>query len=284
MIQITKDIKIGIIGLGMVGSQVKKWFILKNHQIFSYDKFLKIGSLKDIDKTEIIFFCLPTPYNKKEHKGVDISVFEQIIKFFKKPKIFIIKSTIPIGVTDFLQKKFKKHYFFHNPEFLTETTAWKDFSNPFFQLLGFTKKSKKIAKEILEILPSAKISKIIPASESELFKLARNAFFANKVIFANEIYELCKKMDIDYENFRVIMEEELKNGKERANHFKIFHKGYRGFGGKCLPKDLKILIKTFKSKKLKPELFEIIDKINNQLLKKQNLIKKLKSNWLNNIQ
>lgn len=274
--------KIGVVGVGMVGRQIERWFKSKDHQVFSYDKYQKIGTLKDIEDAQIIFLCLPTPHSRKSKIGVDFSVFDKTIEFFKKPKIFVIKSTIPPGTTDRFQKKFKNHYFFHNPEFLTESTAWHDFSKPALQLVGFTKKSEKKAGDILKILPRAKFSKILPAIETEIFKFARNAFFANKVIFANHVYDLCENLFADYKNIKEIMEEELRSGKERANHFKVIHKGYRGFGGKCLPKDLKTFIKIFESEKLNPELFKTIDKINDNILKKQNLKKTLNVQWLNN--
>lgn len=274
--------KIGVVGVGMVGKQIKKWFKSKNHRVFSYDRYQKIGTLTDIDNAQIIFLCLPTPHSRKNKIGVDFSVFNETIKFFKKPKVFIIKSTVPPGATDGFQKKFKKHYFFHNPEFLTESTAWQDFSKPAMQLVGFTQKNKKTAENILKILPKAKFSKILPATEAEIFKFARNAFFAVKVIFANQIYDMCGKLGADYENLKEIMEEELKLGKERSSHFEIIHKGYRGFGGKCLPKDLKTFIKIFEAEKLNPELLKTIDKINESLLKKQKLKKTLNAQWLNN--
>lgn len=270
---------IGVVGFGIVGSQVVRWFKLKNHHVFIYDKFKKIGQLKDLDNAQIIFLCLPTPLAKNQKTGVNLSVLKKIISLFKAPKIFIIKSTVPPGTTEELQKIFAGHYFFHNPEFLTETSAWKDFSRPILQIIGYTQKSKNLGKAILKILPRAQYSSILSATAAEIFKYSRNAFFATKVIFANQIYDLCKAFNIDYEDIKKLMSEEPWIG---SNHLQIIHKGYRGFGGKCLPKDLKTFIKVYKSKKLKPEFFEIINEINNQLLKKQKLTKTLQKFWLNN--
>lgn len=280
MIKITKDTKIGIIGLGMVGTQIERWFRPKKRPVFVYDKFKKIGSLENLNSACIIFLCLPTPHIRGSKLGVNFSEFEKVIKFFKKQKIFVIKSTVPPGTTDYLQKRFKYHYFFHNPEFLTESRAWREFSKPNLQLIGYAKKSKKLAENILDILPKAKYSDVMPAVATEIFKFARNAFFSVKVIFANQVYDLCRSFKINYEDIKKAMAAEPWMGT--GQHLEVIHKGYRGFGGKCLPKDLKTLIKVFKSQKLKPELFETADKINEEILEKQKLTERLKKQWLNN--
>jgi len=272
---------IGIVGLGMVGGQAQRWFKSKKFKTIGYDKFKDggIGKLKDLMPADIIFLCLPTPHKDDHHGGVDLSDFEKIISLFKEQKIFVIKSTVPIGATESLQKKFKNHYFFHNPEFLTENTAWKDFSKPILQIIGYTPKSKNLAKNILDILPQAKETAAISATSSEIFKFVRNAFFAMKVVFANQVYDLCEACCIDYDQVKDLMLSEPWIG---GQHLEVVHKGYRGFGGKCLPKDLKTLIKFFKFKGVKPELFETVDRINHNLLNKQNLNETLKNLWLNN--
>ncbi|MEK7646858.1 MAG: hypothetical protein AAB378_00605 [Patescibacteria group bacterium] len=271
---------IGIVGLGMVGMQVQRWFKLKNHKIFTYDKFKASDFREDVDRARIIFLCLPTPYSNKEKSGVDLSVFKEMIRFFKQPKLFVVKSTVPVGTTEKLQTLFPRHYFMHNPELLTETTAWQDFSKPALQLIGCTQKSRPLVSHVLKILPSAKYAKIMSATAAEIFKYSRNAFFATKVIFANQIYDLCQAYNVDY---KIIQEALAAEPWIGSNHLHVIHKKYRGFGGKCLPKDLKTLIKVFQYKKIKPELFKAVDKINSELLKKQKLEKTLNKFWLRNI-
>ncbi|RJQ32487.1 UDP-glucose/GDP-mannose dehydrogenase family protein [Candidatus Parcubacteria bacterium] len=270
---------IGIAGLGMVGGQAQKWFKSKRLKTFGYDKFKNIGKAEDLLPADMIFLCLPTPHKENHKGGVDLSSFKEIISLFSEPKIFVIKSTIPIGSTEELQKEFSEHYFFHSPEFLTEATAWKDFSKPIFQIIGCTEKSKKLAKSVLKILPPAKEVVTIPSSASEIFKFVRNAFFAVKVIFANQVYDLCEASCVDYDQVKDLMLSEPWIG---GHHLEVIHKGYRGFGGKCLPKDLKTLIKFFKYKGIKPELFEAVDKINHKLIADQKLEDTLKTLWLNN--
>lgn len=272
--------KIGIIGLGMVGGVIYRWFKEKKYQVFGYDKFKKVGTLKEVEGAKIIFLCLPTPYDKE--KGYDLSSLIENLEYFKNKdsKIFVIKSTVLPGTTDYFQKKYKRHYFLFSPEFLSEATAEKDFRKPFLQVVGYTQKTKKLAQKILKILPKAKILNIITeAKAAEIFKLVRNAFFSTKVIFSNIVFDLCQKLDVDYEEVKMLMKTDPWIG---GIHFEIFHKGKRGFGGKCLPKDLLALIWCYKKLKLKPKLFEVVWKENFNLLKKQKLLKKLFRDWLQN--
>ena len=131
----------------------------------------------------------------------------------------------------------------------------------------------------MEILPKARYSSAMPATASEIFKFARNCFFATKVIFANNVYDLCKSHRVDYEDIKRAMLEDPWIG---GHHLEVEHKDYRGFGGKCLPKDLKTFIKTFKSQKVDGGLFEAVDRSNERLLRKQNLTITLRKYWLNN--
>ncbi len=269
--------KIGIIGIGYVGGVVKEWFQRNKYQLFLYDKYKNIGSIEEVNKAEIIFICLPTPYLPK--KGYDDSaIFENLSKL-KGKKIIVIKSTVLPGTTEKFQKLFPQHKILFNPEFLREKYALEDFFKPSLQLIGYTQKSKNVSKKILSLLPKAPYSKIVEAKIAELAKISVNNFLALKVTFANQIYDLTKKLKINYDDLREILENEPRLGK---THFDVFHGGYRGFGGKCLPKELKATLTLYKNLGLKAELFQTIDKINFNLLKNQGLLRKLKQDWLNN--
>jgi len=272
--------KIGIAGLGMVGDQVRRWFEMKGFVVSAYDKFKNIGKEEDLYTSDVVFLCLPTPHNKNSKNGVDISVFKKFVKKFENGKIFVIKSTVPPGTTEILQEECPEYLFLHSPEFLTEATAWKDFSKPIFQILGYTEKSKVVAKRILDILPKGKLNKIMRSSESEIFKFTRNAFFAVKVTFANQIYDICEAFGADYDVIKKLM---LADPWIGGHHLEVIHKGYRGFGGKCLPKDLKTFIKVFEISKLNPELLRAADSLNDKILKKQGLSGTLKKYWLGNM-
>lgn len=259
-----KKIKIGIIGIGYVGGAVKNWFQKQRYPLFLYDKYKKIGSIEEVNRADVVFICVPTPYHKKT--GYDDSAVLESLKNLSGSKIVVIKSTILPGSTEKFQKKFPQHKIIFNPEFLVAKTAKKDFLNPKRQIIGFTQKSKKVAKKILDILPKAPYQKIIPASEAEMAKYFGNAFLASKVIFANQIYDLCQKLKIDYDIVKEVASYDPRIG---PSHLEIFHDGYRGYSGGCFPKDVKALLQLAKKQKINLEFLKTMDKINDGLISQQ---------------
>ena len=262
-----KNLKVGIIGVGMVGGTLLRWFKKKKIKTFLYDKGKKLGSPQEVNKAEIIFICVPTPFKKEE--GCDLSYLKEAISYIKGKKIVVIKSTVLPGTTEMFQKKFPNFKFLFNPEFLSEATADEDFQHPDRQIVGYTQKSKKIAKEILKLLPKAPFERIIPATEAEMVKYFNNTFNAVKVIFANQMYDLCQAIGIDYN--RVMECAAASKFIRTQDHLHIFHKGYRGYGGKCLPKDIKALIRFGELKGVDLKLLKITEKINQKLMKEQGI-------------
>lgn len=255
--------KIGIIGLGYVGKAVKYWFEKQKFSIFFYDKYKKIGSIEEINEADIIFVCVPTPYLPKQ--GYKDSAVVESLKNIKPGKIVVIKSTILPGSTEKFQKKFPNLKIIFNPEFLTEKNALNDFLFPDRQIIGYTLKSKNTAKRILNILPPADFSLITTAREAEIAKYMANSFFALKVVFANEFYDLCKKLKANYHVVKEIVGADKRIGK---SHLEIFFDGYRGYGGSCLSKDVNSILQFAKRKKIKLNLLKVARETNQKLLKK----------------
>lgn len=263
----SKEIKIGIAGVGVVGSAVKNYFKTAGFEIFLYDKGKKLGSAEEINKADVVFVCVPTPYLK--NKGFDISYVKEVCKNLSGKKIVVIKSTVVPGTTEKMQKEFSQHKFLFNPEFLRESASAHDMKHPDRQIVGYTKKSRSVAKKILDILPSAPYKKIMIATEAEMVKYFSNTWLATKVIFANQMYDLCEKIKINYDNVADAAGADSRIGK---SHLKIFHGGYRGYSGKCFPKDIRALIEFAKKQKVDFKLHELVEKINNELMQTQNII------------
>lgn len=266
MKELPKDFKIGIIGVGMVGGALKEYFNKKNLKPFLYDNGKNLGSLEEINQADIIFICVPTPFNKE--KGFDLSFVEKACQNIKGEKIIVIKSTILPGTTEKLQEKYSQHKFLFSPEFLTEATAKQDMERPDRQILGYTKESRDIAENVLQILPSAPFKKIIPATEAEMVKYFSNTWFSTKVVFVSQIYKLCKKIGIDYEIVRECAAADKMVG---PSHLDVHHKGYFGYGGKCIPKDIRALIQLANEQGLDFRLHKTVEEINNQLMKEQGI-------------
>jgi len=255
-------IKVGIIGLGMVGEPIRRWFeeILgykRGKNLFCYDTDPKKDYFDDVNKADIIFVAVPTLSNPDG--GCNTSIVESAVNSIKDGKIVVIKSTIVPGTAERLQKKHKNKRIIFNPEFLTEAQAWIDFVSPDRQIVAPTSKSISDAYEVLSLLPKRHFirpwssdysKKSVHASEAELGKYASNIFGYIKVIFGNILADVCEAISlklkhegisakVDYENIRDIISADLRIGPSWLN---VEHGNYCGVGGYCFPKDLDAFI------------------------------------------
>src|SRR3990167_1756020 len=248
---------ISIIGVGMVGGTLNKWF----PEAKVFDKYKNIGTLEDATNADFVFICIWLTDNGRNQK--DLDTLDEIISRVPDGKVVVIKSTVIPGVTDYFQDKYPNKLFVFNPEFLSEATAQYDFEHPPAQLVGCTHQSIKVGQELLDMLPDAPIKAIISPRDAEMYKHARNSYLAMKVIFFNQIYDACQALGVDYETIRNIF---IQDPWIAATHTMIYHKGYRGFGtrevSKCLPKDTENLAEEVKTKGGNLELFELLLKLN----------------------
>lgn len=258
-----RRINIGIIGLGFVGGAVKHWFEQEKYPLFLYDKYKNIGSMREVNKADVIFICVPTPFVSENGRGFDDSAVWEVLPQIEGSKIIVIKSTVLPGSTKVFQEKFPQHKFLMNPEFLLANNAVNDFLNPDRQIVGCTKESRGEAGKIMIILPPAPFQEVTTASEAEMIKYTGNVFLSVRVIFANQIYDICQKAGIDYETVKRCVGADARIGN---SHFDIFHDKYRGYGGACLPKDTKALIQFAQKIGVDPKLFETIEEINKNLI------------------
>ena len=120
----------------------------------------------------------------------------------------------------------------------------------------------------MQLLPLAPFERILPATEAETVKYFGNTWFSVKVSFANQMYDLCQKLGIDYDR---MVEAAAADKRIGRTHLNIFHKGYRGYGGKCLPKDIKALIQLADKKGVDLKLHKVAEEINNKLMEEQGI-------------
>ena len=263
-----KRMKIGIIGVGILGGVIKKYYEDNGYEVFCYDKFKNIGSVKEVNRANIIFICVPTP--RQADNSCDISIVDKAISYITGSKIVVIKSTVPPLTTDNLQSKYFKHRLLFNPEFLTEKRAYIDFRSPKIQLVGYTKRSEPITQNILGILPVARFNKIVPAVAAEMFKYVRNCYLATKNSFFNQIYDLCRQIGVDYSFMKECAEADPWIGPE---HLNIWQDDKRGFNGKCLPKDTEAFLKWADSQGIDLSVLRQVVEFNSALLASQNIKK-----------
>ena len=243
---------IGIIGNGFVGKAVKDSF--KNYfDIFVFDKDKRKSNVETlnelINKCRIMFLCLPTPMEKDGscHLNIVEDTLKQINEWCDEMDYYgleqrtvIIKSTIPPGTTERWNKEYKDIDIAFNPEFLTEANAIDDFRNQNKIIVGSTRKVgakiKSIYSKVFPKVPVIKTSSTI----AEMIKYFTNCFLAMKVSYANEMYQICEKLDIDYDK---VVEYAVRDERIGYSHLNVpGPDGDFGFGGHCFPKDLNALI------------------------------------------
>ena len=141
--------KIGIIGLGVVGGANKYGFLKIGHKVYVHDPKLKTN-LKNILDTEIAFICVPTP--SKKNGSCDTIIVEKCIKdlsMLKYKGVICVRSSTEPGFTEKVIKKFKNKSICFVPEFLRERCARKDFVKE-HNLLAVGTASKKVFKIVVK--------------------------------------------------------------------------------------------------------------------------------------
>jgi UDPglucose 6-dehydrogenase len=229
--------KIGVVGKGCVGNAVVVGMSKLGHEVFVHDVKLNT-KLDDILVTDICFLCLPTP--GLENGKCDTLLVEQTIAEIKSKAydgIIAIKSTVEPGTTQRLQDMYKSHKICFVPEFLRERFAEQDFvENQDLCVVGTN--SDFIFKIIMGAHGTlARHYEKMRPTEAELLKYFNNTYNATLITLANSFYEICKFFKMDYSKIKnaLIKRDQISDNYLDCNEF------YRGFGGVCLPKDLKAL-------------------------------------------
>lgn len=267
-----KKTKIGIIGQGFVGNAIYEGF-KSYYKVLTYDKYLMEKSNTDLEtlvkKSTIIFICVPTPMldNGKCHTDIVEDVLKNVDNLCKAfditEKICVIKSTVIPGTTKKLNKKFKNINIIFNPEFLTEANAIRDWKNQSRIILGgYYKITTKVKPIFAKVFPKITIVKT-DSDYAEMVKYVTNTFLSTKVSFANEIYGICKSLDIDYDKVIEYAQYDDRLGK---SHWSVpGPDGDFGYGGHCFPKDLSALIYLAEDLGLNPIVLRAIREKNNEV-------------------
>lgn len=262
--------KVGVIGNGFVGGatqllkcksiEVVVWDILP-------DKRVPLTlELSDLAECDFIFICVPTPMTVDNscHTGIVEKVVNNLHEAridFSKTYV-VIRSTVPPGTSSRLGCYFM-------PEFLTEANWRNDFLNCQNWVIGCSDKiNNKFLDKFTELIEKAYNNKVIlhnniiplTNSEAEMTKYVRNSFLATKVSFFNEIEELCRKLNINYESVRKATVIDTRIGESHT--LVPGPDSKRGYGGTCLPKDINAICKVYEDnfKKSPPIISQVIQR------------------------
>ncbi len=253
------------------------------------EKLLKIGLGKKlkistdfslIKNSDIIFVTVGTP--QRSNGSIEISMIKsavkdigKILKNDKKNPIILIKSTVTPGtmqeiILPIIEKESRKKAgkdfgLISNPEFLQESTAIRDTKFPHVIVLGGyqTRYMKKAEKFFSEIHPNIPIV-ITNHQTAEMIKYANNSFLATKISFINQLSNICQKIpgaNIDDVAKTIGLDPRIG---------KLFLNAGPGYGGSCLPKDMKALINFANRVGINPTLLNAVEHTNNKQI--QNII------------
>jgi len=311
------EINLGIIGTGYVGLVTgaclaemgyrvlcedideEKILGLKNNKIPIFEAGLnglikknmnsgRISFTSDFDevvkKSEVILITVGTPPDLKGE--ADLTQIETVVENLSRTqnsyKIIVIRSTVPVGTIEVIKDIFKRASKFEGkdfdiaiiPEFLREGNAVFDFFNPARVIIGA--ENRNIAETLSNLFVSLNVPIIFTSPiTAQIIKYASNSYLALRLSFINEIANICDRVGADI--FEVI--EGMKYDKRIGGDY--FAPGI-GFGGPCLPKDLRALVKMAEKYNYRPDyLISILEKNDDQI---KVIIDKLKDVLGNNFQ
>jgi UDPglucose 6-dehydrogenase len=189
-----------------------------------------------------IFVAVPTPQDA--NGKTDLTALRNAVTataaLVTTPTLMIIKSTVPVGIFDELEKlpgvAEKAITFVSCPEFLAEGTAVHDFFHPTRTIVGA--KSVQVAEEVAGLFQDLGGKNIITdAKTAQMIKYGANSFLATRVAFINDIAEICEKVDVNVQDVAQALVMDLRVGG-------TYLMPSIGFGGPCLPKDIAALIES----------------------------------------
>jgi len=262
-----KKPRIGIIGFGFVGSAISHGFAL-HADIKIFDKYSDFYDpfYVTVNESDFLFLCLPTPMNldgSQDLSSID-STIEEINRVAFSQKNIVIKSTVVPGTTRSYAEKYKNHILIFNPEFLTERSAKLDFINTSRIIIGGNDnyvlgKLEEVYRTRFSHTPIFRTT----WEGAEVVKYMANIFFSVKISFLNEMYDITKSIGVPYDELRNMWLADFRIGNSHTDVPGF--DSYRGWGGKCFPKDINAFIRWAEEHNLEVDMARAAEKVNQRV-------------------
>ena len=217
-----------------------------------------------VENSLVCFIAVGTPQD--EDGSADLQYVQQVAKLIgqsiKQYSVIVDKSTVPVGTADMVEKIIKEQTdvefdVVSNPEFLKQGEAVNDFLKPDRVVIGSNSpRATEIMRELYApFLRTGNPVIVMDVKSAEMTKYAANSFLAVKISYANEIANICEKVGANAEMVRIGMSADMRIGSQ-------FLFSGLGYGGSCLPKDIKALTKTAMDNNCDYSLLKAADDIN----------------------
>ena len=239
---------------------------IKGHRLLFTDDYATA-----VAQAEVCFICVDTPIAEDGRANMSYmtAATKSIAEHMNSHKIIVNKSTVPVGTSevikglmqDVLDSRESKLTFdvVSNPEFLKEGNAINDFMKPDRVIIGTDNPTTaNLMKEIYSpfMLSHDRLILMDPAS-AEMTKYAANSMLATRISFMNELAGFCEITGADINQVRKGL------GSDKRIGYNFLYAG-AGFGGSCLPKDIRALHSHAKSLGYEMELLAAVDAVNNR--------------------
>ena len=231
------SLNIGIAGYGFVSTALHRLLRRSPHNTVAvYDRYLAEHSggeaLARLDRCDLVFVAVPTPYDRARD-ACDLSAVRDVVSRVNVP--MCIKSTVPPGTVEALVAETGKPIAF-SPEYIGERAGhpWSEADSAGFVICAGDAVACRLVREAYHGVATPPLRFVeTSVAAAQLVKYMENAFLAMKVAFANQFYDLAEAANVDFAELRRLF---LLDERVGESHTDVFAE--RGFGGKCLPKDL----------------------------------------------